>query len=185
MRERVAADLAANVKRLREGLGMSQARLASASGVPRPTIANLETGSANPTLQVMLKIAAALRVGVEDLIGASRDAPRLFEPDDVPTEQHGEVTIRTLLPDDIPGMQIQRLELPPGAAYRAAERVRGTREYLACETGQLELSSDGETFRLREGALLAVRADRPREYACRARKATVAYSVVVLAPTGV
>ena len=45
-----AANLAANVRRLREERGLSQQRIAQLAGVPRPTWASLESGSANPTL---------------------------------------------------------------------------------------------------------------------------------------
>jgi transcriptional regulator with XRE-family HTH domain len=60
--------LSANIKRLREESGQSQKALAELSGVPRPTIAHLEAGQANPTLAVVLKVAAALGVRVDDLV---------------------------------------------------------------------------------------------------------------------
>ena len=44
--------------------------LATLSGVPRPTIANLESGSANPTLGVLVRIASSLQVSIEQLIAA-------------------------------------------------------------------------------------------------------------------
>ncbi len=60
--------LSSNLKRLREDAGLSQKALAEQSGVPRPTIAHLESGQANPTLSVVLKVASALGVGVNDLV---------------------------------------------------------------------------------------------------------------------
>ena len=66
--------LSANIKRLREDAGLSQKALADQSGVPRPTIAHLESGQANPTLSVVLKVAAALGVGVDHLV-ESAEAP--------------------------------------------------------------------------------------------------------------
>ena len=49
----IHANLAANVKRLREARGLSQQRMAELSGIPRPTWASLESGGANPTLAVL------------------------------------------------------------------------------------------------------------------------------------
>lgn len=60
--------LSANIKRLREEAGLSQKALAEQSGVPRPTIAHLESGQANPTLTVALKVASSLGVGVDELV---------------------------------------------------------------------------------------------------------------------
>jgi XRE family transcriptional regulator, regulator of sulfur utilization len=64
----ISTRLAANLKRLRETRGLSQASLAESSGVPRPTIAHLESGQANPTLSVVLRVAAALGVSVDGLV---------------------------------------------------------------------------------------------------------------------
>lgn len=50
----VATNLAGNIRKLREERGLSQQRMADLSGMPRPTWASLESGSANPTLAVLL-----------------------------------------------------------------------------------------------------------------------------------
>jgi transcriptional regulator with XRE-family HTH domain len=60
--------IAQNLKKLREKMGWSQAALAEHSGVPRPTIAHLEAGQANPTLAVALKVARALGTTVDELV---------------------------------------------------------------------------------------------------------------------
>ena len=73
-----ASHLAANVRRLREGRGLSQQQMAKLSGVPRPTWASLESGSANPTLAVLSKAASALQVSIEELIGPPRTACQFF-----------------------------------------------------------------------------------------------------------
>jgi transcriptional regulator with XRE-family HTH domain len=53
-------NLADNIRRLREARNLSQQQIAKLSGIPRPTWASLETGSANPTLSVLSKAANAL-----------------------------------------------------------------------------------------------------------------------------
>jgi transcriptional regulator with XRE-family HTH domain len=73
----LATNLADNLRRLREERGLSQQRGAELSGVPRPTWASLESGAANPTLSVLSRVAAALQVSIEELIGAPRTAARL------------------------------------------------------------------------------------------------------------
>jgi len=42
--------------------GMTQQQLSQLAGIPRPTWANLESGSANPTLAVLVKAAALLAI---------------------------------------------------------------------------------------------------------------------------
>lgn len=52
----------------RETLGITQARLAHLSGVSVHTLSNLETGTGNVTLDVLMKVAStvgyAVRVGL-------------------------------------------------------------------------------------------------------------------------
>ena len=61
----------ANVRRIRERLGMSTPELQVASGVA--SIRLIETGHrTNPTLHVLLSLAKGLRVPVEELIYTPR-----------------------------------------------------------------------------------------------------------------
>jgi quercetin dioxygenase-like cupin family protein len=58
----------------------------------------------------------------------------------------------------------------------------GTREYLACETGQVELLVSGEKYELTAGDVVVFRGDQKHAYANRSAKVAVAYSAIVLGP---
>ena len=59
----------ANLKRLRERKGISQAQLAEAAGLNRVYLAKLESGMMdNPSLDTLDRIAIALGVSVLDLL---------------------------------------------------------------------------------------------------------------------
>ncbi len=58
--EQVAAHLSRNLISLRHVRGLTQEALAKTAEVPRSTIANLESGTGNPSLTVLLKVAGAL-----------------------------------------------------------------------------------------------------------------------------
>src|SRR5574342_879028 len=94
-------NLAANVRRLREARGLSQQQMARLAGIPRPTWASLESGSANPTLAVLKRAAAALQVSIEELIGPPRTAARLFPAAEVPVRRRQGAALRALLPESI------------------------------------------------------------------------------------
>src|ERR1700750_3213385 len=70
--EQVSAHLARNVISLRHARKLTQDALASAAALPRSTIANLESGEANPSLAVLLKVAGALAVPIDELLAAPR-----------------------------------------------------------------------------------------------------------------
>jgi transcriptional regulator with XRE-family HTH domain len=181
MAETTAAYLAANLRSLREARGMTQAKMAKAAGVPRPTWAHLESGAGNPTLAVLVKVAAALQLRVEELIGPPKTAARLYAAASIATRQRGPVTVRRLLPEPIPGMEIDRLDLPARSTMTGVPHTPGTREYLTCERGIVELAAAGEVWTVKPGDVLVFRGDQKHGYRNPSSEPAVAYSVVCFA----
>jgi len=180
------ANLAANLKRLREARGLSQQQMSRLSGIPRPTWASLESGDANPTLQVLTRAAAALQVSIEELIGPPRTACRLFAAGEVPVRKRQGALLRPLLPEAIPGLDISRMELKPGGSLGGIPHTPGTREYLTCERGRIELVASGERWELGPGDALVFRGDQRHSYRnLDARRPAVAITVVCFAPVTV
>lgn len=176
------ANLAHNVRSLREGRGLSQQRIASLCGIPRPTWASLESGSANPTLSVLTRVADALQVSIEELIGAPRTACRLFPAGTVKGRTRAGGQLRPLLPEPLPGLQISRMQLEPKARWAGNPHRPGTREYLTCERGEIELVASGERWQLGAGDTLVFRGDQKHSYANPSgRDEAVAISVVCFA----
>lgn len=177
----VAGNLAENVRQLRDGRGMSQAQLAKAAGIPRPTWTNIESGAANPTLAVLLKVAAALHVRLEELLAAPRANGHVFKAEELTVRRRGKVVIRKLLPEELRGLDIERLELPSGASMIGVPHTPGTREYLTCERGSVELAVRGRTFVLDPGDVVVFAGDQRHGYRNVGRGLAVAHSVVTFA----
>ncbi len=51
-----------NIRERREQLGISQKELADAAGIAQSTMCDIEQGRSNPSLEVAVKIAKALKV---------------------------------------------------------------------------------------------------------------------------
>jgi transcriptional regulator with XRE-family HTH domain len=178
-----AAHLAANVRRLREERGLSQQRVSQLAGVPRPTWASLESGSANPTLSVLSRVAAGLQVSIEELIGAPRTAVRFFPAGETKERKRQGARLRRLVPEALPGLDISRMELAPGGQMVGVPHTAGTREYLTCERGKVELVAGGERWVLAPGDGLVFRGDQKHSYRNPdGRQGAVAISVVCFAP---
>jgi transcriptional regulator with XRE-family HTH domain len=180
----VAGRLGANIVQLREVRGATQAQMAKLAGLPRATWAHLESGQANPTLAVLNRAATALQVTLEELIATPRSAVKHFPARDVPVKMRGPVAVRKLLPDPIPGMAIDRMELPAGAKLVGIPHVAGTTEYLTVERGRIELVVSGETWSVEPGDVVVFRGDQRHSYANPGDRPAVGYSVVVLARVG-
>ena len=179
-----AAHLGRNIATLREARGRTQQQIARVAGIPRATWANLESGVANPTLAVLIKVAQALQVRLEELIEPPRRTGRLYRVAELPRREKNTVVVRKLLPETIPGLEIERMELPPRAAMGGVPHKQGTREYLTCERGQIELSAGGESFTLDPGDVVVFRGDQRHGYRNTATTTTIAYSVIAFAPVG-
>lgn len=175
--------IARNVRQLREARGMTHAQMAKVAQVPRATWTNLESGAANPTVAVLRKAALALQVSIEELLSEPRAECEHFPLGTLPTRTQGQAKVRRLLPHSIPGMEMDRIELPPGGRMPGVPHTPGTREYLTCESGELDLVAAGERWRLSAGDVLAFRGDQRHSYANPGAKKAVGYSVVVLAPS--
>ena len=101
--DHVAAHLARNLGSLRHARALTQEMLAKAAGVPRSTIANLESGEGNPSLTVLVKVANALGVPIDELLGAPRAKVRKWAAADIAARMQGRgVTMRPLVPEPVP-----------------------------------------------------------------------------------
>jgi transcriptional regulator with XRE-family HTH domain len=66
--EEARAILCANVKLLRKARGISQERLGYDAGIDRTMVSKIERKLANPTLEVLVKLANCLDVKVTSLL---------------------------------------------------------------------------------------------------------------------
>ncbi len=180
MEDDISRNLAQNIRQLRQARNLTQEQLARLSEVPRPTWSNLESGAANPTIAVLARVAAALQVPVEELISPPKAQARLYPADSIPRKQRGGVLIRKLLPDYLQGLELDRMELPPGSNMTGVPHRLGTREYLACESGNVVLMVSGEKYELSPGDVVVFRGDQKHSYSNRGTKTAVAYSAIVL-----
>lgn len=174
----LADRLADNVRGLREARGLTQQQISKIAKVPRATWATIEAGGANPTLAVLVKVADALQVRLEELLGPPRAAARHFAADTLPVRVRGRVEVRRLLPESLPGLDIERLALEPGGHFTGTPHTSGTREYLTCERGRIELAVAGDRFVLEAGDVVVFRGDQRHGYRNPGRARAVGYSVV-------
>ena len=107
---------------------------------------------------------------------------RLYAQAALSTHKQGYVTLRKLLPDPIPGVVIDRMEIPAGGRIPGVPHMPGTREYLTCESGEIQLAVAGEQWRLRAGDVVVFRGDQRHSYRNPGAKVAVGYSVVLLVP---
>jgi transcriptional regulator with XRE-family HTH domain len=66
--KQVRADLARNVKAIRQSRGLAQERLALEAGIDRTMLSKIEREVTNPSLETLLKLANYLNVSISELL---------------------------------------------------------------------------------------------------------------------
>src|SRR5687768_560774 len=82
--------VAANVRTLRQQADLTLAELASAAGLGKSTLAQLESGRANPSVETLWAIAAALQVPFARIVEEERPSLRVVRARDVPAMHSAE-----------------------------------------------------------------------------------------------
>jgi transcriptional regulator with XRE-family HTH domain len=181
--DQVAAHLARNLAALRHVRGQTQDALAKAAGVPRSTIANLESGEGNPSLAVLVKVAGALGVPIDELLGSPRARVRKWAAEDIASQRPGGgITLRPLVPEPSPNELLNIMDFAAGANMRGTPHLSGTREYFTCIEGNVVIYLAGDRHELAAGEVLAFPGNLPHAYQNASQTAPAqGISIVVLA----
>ncbi len=164
----IAEVIAANVKLLRHQAGMTLAELAAAADLGKSTLAQLESGKSNPSVETLWALAAALKVPFARLIEDQRPPLRVVRARDVPPMRSAEApgwAGRLLTTGDRRGsFDLYALDLEAGSARHADAHHAGVVEHLVVVIGRLIAGPQGETVELGPGDMVTFAADVPHEY---------------------
>lgn len=84
----LSKNVAANLKRIRKSKCMSLDQTAEQTGVSKSMLAQIERGTANPSLGVLGKVTSGLRIEFQELIQPPREDCLLVTPQELlPTKE--------------------------------------------------------------------------------------------------
>jgi transcriptional regulator with XRE-family HTH domain len=163
--EAINENLGRRVKKLRSDRGWSLEELATASGVSRSMLSEIEREKANPTLTVTFRIARAFGMTLQELIESAEPSASKIQV--IRAVDRGQVfrsdkqcEIRTLSPLNLEkDVEFYEVTLRPGGALRSQPHFEGTREFLTVEEGSVRIESDQDAEELTKGDSGTYRAD--------------------------
>jgi transcriptional regulator with XRE-family HTH domain len=174
------------IRALRRERGLSVGDLALHSGVSKATLSQLESSKTNPTIAILWRIAAALGIPFQALLGHEavgrmrvlrRGAQRGLRSGD------GRLESRPLSPPGaLSNVEIYELCLAPRAVHASPAHASGTLETVVVLVGHLRVRVGEETCDLGPGDSLSFRADEPHAYENRGRTGVRCHDVVVYRP---
>jgi transcriptional regulator with XRE-family HTH domain len=158
--------LGSRVKHLRSARGWSLEALATASGVSRSMLSQIEREQANPTLAVTLRIARAFGLSLGELLempGAASSVTVIRAEDhNYHYRSDKDCRVRTLSPLNLEkDVEFYEVQLRAGGALRSAPHFEGTREFLTVQKGRLRVESAGDAEEVNVGDSASYRADVP------------------------
>ncbi|WP_321787187.1 XRE family transcriptional regulator [Paraburkholderia sp. J94] len=154
-----------NLARLRAERQLSLDALARASGVSRAMLAQVESARSVPSIKVLCKVAAALKVSVSAFL--RRHAVNGFEhlpADRAPrrVSADGRYSARALYPEDEPAAaEFHELRIAPLHTEPGTRRAPGTTVNLVVSEGTLEVSVHDRRQLLATGDAIVFDADQP------------------------
>lgn len=129
-------NLASNILAYREKRNWSQMDLAKHIGIPRASVAKLESGGANPSLSNMILISKALEKSIEEL-----------STKPVPSIQIHKITSAKAFQVLPSCFSMSKLELKVYQS-QTLKKFQGGRLVILCLSGGLQLESDQAEFKL-------------------------------------
>ncbi|MDQ2651845.1 MAG: XRE family transcriptional regulator [Chloroflexota bacterium] len=154
----------ARVRDARSRQGLTLEELASAAGVSRATLSNLERGEHSPSLNAATDVARALGVSLAQLLGEEERRPTVTIPEGERLVFRDERTgiDRQLLSPAFAGRGIEwiRVTLPPGAATDDLQPYHpAIDKYVLVEAGSLRMVVGAVSHPLGVGDAFYFRAD--------------------------
>jgi len=165
----VSAAVSTSVKTYRQQQKLSLDELSRRAGVSKGMLVEIEKGSANPSIAILCKIAAALGLSVADIVNVSADPlAHLVAEADIPVLWQGEKggTARLLAGTQGPDMiELWHWQMFPGEAFESPGHPPRTYELLHVEQGELTLKVDEQVLAVPCGSSAVAKTAAPHSYA--------------------
>jgi len=130
----VLADVGPRLKRLRTHRGVTLTDLAAKTGISKSTLSRLETGQRKPSLELLLPIAQAHQVALDELVGAPETGDPRIRPK--ARKRNGRIVIP--LSENTTGLKAWKVLIPPERGEPELRKHDGY-EWLYVLSGNMRL----------------------------------------------
>jgi transcriptional regulator with XRE-family HTH domain len=160
--------VAANVRALRLDAGLTLADLAAQAGLGKSTLAQIESGKANPSVETLWALGAALRVPFARLVEEAQPALQVVRSGDVAPMRSDEApgwTGRLLAAAHRRGtFDLYLIDIEAGSVRHAEAHHAGVIEHMVVVEGRLRVGPQSGPVELGPGDLVSFAADVPHVY---------------------
>jgi transcriptional regulator with XRE-family HTH domain len=166
--------VALNLRRARLARGLSQRELAELAETSKALLSQLERGVANPTLDVLSRVAGALDLAVSDLIRTSLLEPQVVRGGEGLKSIVDGISIRTLFTTpDRRRLDFSEARLPADSRSHKSSHGKGSIEFAYVAEGAVTIESQGWSVHLKRGDSARFSAEADHVYITGDRAACV------------
>ena len=164
--EYLSNNIAKNLYRIRTSRGWSLDAAAEQTGVSKGMLYQIEQGNANPSINVLGKIASGLRIEFTELIASPPEDSYLVKIDEVfPIKESEKYTVKTCFPyEDNKKIELYHIEILPGGVYHSGGHGAGTREYISVIEGVLTVDTGREIQEIRTNEIFRFNCEEEHKY---------------------
>lgn len=159
--------IAENLRKIREQQNLSLSQLAERTGLSKVMLAQVEKGGANPTINNIWKITAALGVPYTALLDSAGSTAKVLKSGELPIQSSadGHYRLTCYYPSSAErNFEWFRMELDGGAAYTSIGHRERALEYIVVLSGALRLDICGESHELLAGDSISFQASAEHSY---------------------
>lgn len=159
--------IARSIRAHRQARGLTVASLASKAGLSKTSLATIESGLGNPSVETLWRVASALDVSLGAILDHEEPPPTriIRASDEVQIKSEGGMVARLVLGEGRNHRtEVYVASLPAEADYRSEPHGAGTEELVICQSGRVITGTQLNEVELGAGDALWFPADLPHRY---------------------
>lgn len=175
--EQAVANIAKNLRSLRENRGMSLEQLAELTGVSKSMLRQIETGKSSPTISTIWKIANGLHISFTALLHQPtvQAEVKSFKAEPPLTAEENHYRLYPLIPfSPTQSFETYYFELDPETSFTGEPHEGNIHEYIFLLAGRMSITIGQQTFTIDSGEFLKFQADQPHTYSCLGKETATA-----------
>ncbi len=162
--------LGQTIQRLRKAYNMSLGELSEQSGVAKSIISQIERNETNPTIGTVWRLSKALDSSIDEVLKAD-ETPNVLQHQKrggipILTSEDGKCQLAIIgALETVEWVQWYDFKAEPGGVLSSEPHQPGSVEHISVLAGEIDITVNDETVRVKEGETLRFRGDRPHSLA--------------------